>query len=118
MHLSLIMYQVCPGLQSTSSILTRIRGDLFGANITSFIRYLEDALTLFEDRITRIGTDFTRHWYISAALSLLRSLVDPSDATRQEQQAIEHVARQYYRIRASQEDMHSAKEKVCLSSSL
>ncbi|KAJ5198622.1 uncharacterized protein N7498_007739 [Penicillium cinerascens] len=94
-----------------------VPGDLFGANITSFIRYLEDALTLFEDRITRLGTDFTRHWYISAARSLLRSVVDPSDATTQEQQAIEHVARQYYRVRASQEDMHSAKEKLNLTES-
>lgn len=75
-------------------------------------------MTLFEERITRLGTDFTRHWYISAARSLLRSVVDPSDATTEEQQAIEHVARQYYRIRASQEDLHSAKEKVFVISLL
>lgn len=94
-------------------MLTSHTGDLLGANISLFIRYLEDSLILFEDRITRIGTDFTRYWYISAARALLRSIVDPTDATMQEQQAIEHVARQYYRIRASQEDLHSAKDKVC-----
>ncbi|KAJ5119360.1 hypothetical protein N7448_010029 [Penicillium atrosanguineum] len=99
-------------------ICCNVIGDLFGANISSFIRYLEDSLILFEDRTTRTGTDFTRYWYISAARALLRSAVDPSDATMQEQQAIEHVARQYYRIRASQEDLHSAKNKLKLTEPL
>ncbi|KAJ6111408.1 hypothetical protein N7523_007469 [Penicillium sp. IBT 18751x] len=99
-------------------ICYNVIGDLFGANISSFIRYLEDSLILFEDRITRIGTDFTRYWYISAARALLRSVVDRSNATTLEQQAIEHVARQYYRIRASQEDLLSAKIKLKLTESL
>ncbi|CAI7569283.1 unnamed protein product [Penicillium pancosmium] len=65
--------------------------------------------------ITRLGTDFTRYWYISAGRSLLNSARDPSDETRQKQQAIEHVARQYHRIRGSQEDLISVKMMLNLT---
>lgn len=93
-------------------------GDLFGANISSFIQHLEESLVLFEDRITRLGTDFTRYWYISAARSLLSSIMNQSDVISQKRQAIELVARQYYRIRGSQEDLITVKNKVCLSCTL
>ena len=50
--------------------------------------------------------------YISAALGLLRSAMQPSESRVQKQQAIDRVARQYYRILASQEDFSKAKEKI------
>lgn len=91
-------------------------GDLFLGYIEPFIKYLDNCLVVFEDRITRLGTDFTRFWYISAARSLLYSTLNPRNGTREKQQAIELVARQYYRIRGSQDDLISVKDQVSESS--
>ncbi|OQE18755.1 hypothetical protein PENSTE_c017G03406 [Penicillium steckii] len=90
-------------------------GDLFLSYIEPFIKYLDNCLVVFQDRITRLGTDFTRFWYISAARSLLYSTLNPSNETREKQQAIELVARQYYRIRGSQDDLISVKEQLNLT---
>jgi hypothetical protein len=73
---------------------------------------------MLEDRITRLGTGYTHYWYISAACAFLRSALSPEESTAQKQQAIDRVARQYYRVLASQEDLLKAKEKiipVCLN---
>lgn len=67
---------------------------------------------MLEDRITQLGTGYTHYWYISAGCALLRSASSPDTSTVENQQAIDRVARQYYRILASQEDIHIAKEKV------
>ena len=82
------------------------------SNNNNFIQYIEDTLSMLEDRITRLGTGYTHYWYISAACGLLRSTIKPSEAIVQKQQAIDRVARQYYRILASQEDFLKAKEKI------
>ncbi|KAK5807662.1 hypothetical protein VI817_001920 [Penicillium citrinum] len=92
-------------------------GDLFLGHIEPFVKYLDNCLVVFEDRITRLGTDFTRYWYISAARSLLYSTLNPINEIRQKQQAIELVARQYYRVRASQDDLVSVKEQLNLTES-
>ncbi|KAI9836674.1 MAG: hypothetical protein M1819_001310 [Sarea resinae] len=90
-----------------------IQNDLFlNANSNAFIQYVEDALTMLEDRITRLGTGYPHYWYISAACALLRSAVSPEESTAQKQQAIDRIARQYYRVLASQEDFLRAKEKI------
>lgn len=67
---------------------------------------------MLEERITRLGTGYTHHWYISATCSLLRSALRPEDSSAQKQQAIDRVARQYYRVLASQEDFIKAREKI------
>ena len=77
-----------------------------------FIKYLESALLMLEQRITRLGTGYTHYWYISAARSLLRSAMQPEKLIEQKQQAIDGVARQYYRVLASQEDFMKAKESI------
>jgi hypothetical protein len=77
-----------------------------------FIKYLESALFMLEQRITRLGTGYTHYWYISAARSLLRSAIQPEKLMEQKQQAIDGVARQYYRVLASQEDFVKAKESI------
>ena len=90
-----------------------VTDDLFlNSNNNMFIQYVEDALTMLEDRITRLGTGYTHYWYISAACALLRSAMLPRESTAQKQQAIDRVARQYYRVLASQEDFLNAKEKI------
>jgi hypothetical protein len=67
---------------------------------------------MLEQRITRLGTGYTHYWYISAARSLLRSAIQPEKLMEQKQQAIDGVARQYYRVLASQEDFVKAKESI------
>lgn len=95
------------------TILTCSTDDLFlDSQSNTFIQYMENALFMLEDRITRLGTGYTHYWYISAACSLLRSAMRPEDSSAQKQQAIDRVARQYFRIFASQEDFLKAKEIV------
>lgn len=90
-----------------------IRNDLFlDSQSNTFIQYLESALIMLEDRIARLGTGYTHYWYISATSALLRSAIRPEDSSAQKQQAIDRVARQYYRVFASQEDYTKAKEKI------
>ena len=82
-----------------------------------FFQYVEDALVLLEDKITRLGTGYTHYWYISAAYGLIRSEKTPGNATLQKQQAIDRVARQYFKVRASQEDLSVARERLLLTRS-
>ncbi|KAJ6161236.1 hypothetical protein N7470_004632 [Penicillium chermesinum] len=67
---------------------------------------------MLEDRIIQLGTGYTHYWYISAGCALLRSASSPDSSLVENQQAIDRVARQYYRVLASQDDIHLAKEKV------
>ena len=105
-------------LTTIGPLLTLPLLTLFTANIfldsqsSMFIRYLESALLMLEQRITRLGTGYTHYWYISAARSLLRSAMQPEKLIEQKQQAIDGVARQYYRILASQEDFVKAKDSI------
>lgn len=82
------------------------------SNSDTLIQYVENTLTLLADRITRLGTGYTHYWYISAACALLKLTVLPEQATAQKQEAIDKVARQYYRVLASQEDILKAKERI------
>jgi hypothetical protein len=70
---------------------------------------------MLEDKITLLGTGYTHYWYISAAYGLITSKLSPGNATAQKQQAIDRVARQYFKVRASQEGLPQAKEKMLLS---
>lgn len=80
----------------------------------SFLQYVESALAMLEDKITHLGTGYTHYWYISAAYDLVTSKLLPGNAVVQKQQAIDRVARQYFKVRASQEDLPQAKEKFRL----
>jgi hypothetical protein len=80
----------------------------------SFFHYIQDALILLEEKITRLGTGYTHYWYISAAYGLIQLDKTPGNPTAQKQQAIDRVARQYFKVRASQEDLSKAKEKLLL----
>lgn len=79
-----------------------------------FFHCVETALAMLEDKITHLGTGYTHYWYISAAYGLINSKASSGNGTGQEQQAIERVARQYFKVRASQEDLPKAKEKMLL----
>jgi hypothetical protein len=93
--------------------LTISTDDLFlDSQSNTFIQYMENALFMLEDRITRLGTGYTHYWYISAACSLLRTAMRPEDSSLQKQQAIDRVARQYFRVFSSQEDFLKAKESI------
>ena len=80
----------------------------------SYFQYIENALVMLEEKITRLGTGYTNFWYISAAFGLVLSKASPGNAATQKQQAIDRVARQYYKVLASQEDIFSAKERMLL----
>ena len=81
---------------------------------SNYLHYIENALLMLEEKITRLGTGYTNFWYISAAFGLVLSKVSPESAAAQKQQAIDRVARQYYKVLASQEDIFSAKERMLL----
>jgi hypothetical protein len=81
----------------------------------SFLRYVESALIMLEDEITHLGTSYTHYWYISTAYGLVTSKLSSGNATVPKQQAINKVARQYFKVRASQEGLPQAKEKMLLS---
>jgi hypothetical protein len=70
---------------------------------------------MLEDKITYLGTGYTHYWYISAAYGLISSKTSTGNPTAQKQQAIDRVARQYFKVRASQEDLPRAKEKMLFS---
>ena len=76
------------------------------------IQYLEDVLGMLEQRITQHGTGYTYYWYISAASAFLRSVLFPSESTREKEGAINGVTRQYCRILDAQEDIDSAKDMI------
>lgn len=87
--------------------------DLFlDSQSNTFIQYMENALFMLEDRIKRLGTGYTHYWYISAACSLLRSAMRPDESSVQKQQAIDRVARQYFRVFNSQEVFQKARESI------
>ena len=91
--------------------LTSITGNLLlGSNSNTLLQYVNSALDLFSQRITRLGTGYTCHWYISAAYTFLQLVLSPTDQTARKEEAIERVVRQYHRILAHQEDLHKAKE--------
>jgi hypothetical protein len=79
---------------------------------SGFLQHVESALAMLEDKITRLGTGYTHYWYISAAYGLITSKLPSGGTTSQKQQAIDRVARQYFKVRASQEHLPQAKEKM------
>ncbi|KAB8263070.1 hypothetical protein BDV32DRAFT_156607 [Aspergillus pseudonomiae] len=78
----------------------------------AILQYIQNALSMLEDSITYLGTGFTYHWYISAAISFLRSQSQPVKSSTLKQEAINQVVKQYYRVLASQEQFPGAKEKI------
>jgi hypothetical protein len=111
MYISMSIQSMCMIICYCYSCLCIKTDDLF-LNSNTSIQYVENALSMLQDRITRLGTGYTHYWYISAAYALLRSEMSPKQSTTQKQEAIDRVARQYYRVLASQEDFLKAKEKV------
>ncbi|KAE8141325.1 fungal-specific transcription factor domain-containing protein [Aspergillus pseudotamarii] len=90
-----------------------IRADLcVPVDRDALLQYIQNALTMLEDSITYLGTGFTYHWYISAAISFLRSQTQPAKSSTLKQEAINQVVRQYYRVLASQEQFSRAKERI------
>lgn len=88
-------------------------GDLLlSSNISIFIDYIEKAITMLEDRIVQIGTGYTHHWYISAGCALLRLTLSLDQSIHESGQAVDRVARQYYRVMSSQVEIETAKEKI------
>lgn len=67
---------------------------------------------MLEDRILQLGTGYTHHWYISAAQALLRLTLSSEATALESEQAVDRVARQYYRVMASQVDIELAKENI------
>lgn len=67
---------------------------------------------MLEQRIVRLGTGYTHYWYMSAACSLVRTVIFPNVSAGQKEQAIDRVARQYYHVLQSQEDFVKAKEII------
>jgi hypothetical protein len=70
---------------------------------------------MLEEKITHLGTGYTHYWYISAAYGLITPNSSSANPTARKQQAIDRVARQYFKVRASQEDLPQAKDKMLLS---
>ncbi|KAJ5257109.1 hypothetical protein N7478_013213 [Penicillium angulare] len=96
-----------------SLISISLRNDvLLSSNTPIFFEYIEKALALLEDRIVQLGTGYTHHWYISAGRALLSLTCSPEQSTQEGEQAVDRVARQYYRVMASQVDIELAKEKI------
>lgn len=115
MYISINIRSTCCSCTHNSQLTMLILStdDLFlDSQSNTFIQYMENALLMLEDRITRLGTGYTHYWYISAACSLLRSAMRPEDSSIQKQQAIDRVARQYFRVFSSQEDFQKAKESI------
>lgn len=67
---------------------------------------------MLEDRIVQIGTGYTHHWYISAGRALLRLTLSLDQSLHESGQAVDRVARQYYRVMSSQVEIEIAKEKI------
>lgn len=85
----------------------------FSVSHDTIMQFIQKALSMLEDNIAYIGTGFTFQWYISAASSFLRSLVQTERAASLKQEATNQVVKQYYRILASQETFSRAKERTC-----
>lgn len=82
------------------------------SNSAMLIQYLEDVLGMLEQRIAQHGTGYTYYWYISAASAFLRSVLVPSESTREKEEAINRVTRQYCRVLELQEDIDRAKDMI------
>ncbi|KAJ5948600.1 hypothetical protein N7454_001907 [Penicillium verhagenii] len=96
-----------------SYISMNLQNDLLlSSNTPIFIAYIEKALSMLEDRIVQIGTGYTHHWYISSGRALLRLTLSMDQSHHESGQAVDQVARQYYRVMSSQVDMELAKEKI------
>ncbi|PWY69008.1 hypothetical protein BO94DRAFT_590587 [Aspergillus sclerotioniger CBS 115572] len=91
-------------------ISATIQNNLLGSNSNTLLQYVNSALDLLSQRITRLGTGYTHYWYISAAYTFLQLVLSPTDQSGRKEEAIERVVRQYHRILAHQEDLHKAKE--------
>ncbi|KAF3400926.1 hypothetical protein DPV78_006061 [Talaromyces pinophilus] len=98
--------------QSTYTNLIIKNNSFMNSNSAMLIQYLEDVLGMLEQRITQHGTGYTYYWYISAASAFLRSVLFPSESTREKEGAINRVTRQYCRILEAQEDIDSAKDMI------
>ena len=87
--------------------------DIFLHSLSNgFLQYIETALAMLEDKITRLGTGYTHYWYISAAYGLVQSNISQGNPAMQKQQAVDRLSRQYYKILAAQEDLSKAKENM------
>lgn len=82
------------------------------SNSAVLIQYLEDVIGMLEQRITQHGTGYTYYWYISAASAFLQSVLLPSESTKEKEEAINRVTKQYYRVLESQEDIGKAKDMI------
>ena len=71
---------------------------------SSFPRLIQDAFSLLEARIMRLGEGLHQFWFLSAAYGLAQSTSIPEELNLQKRQAIERVSRLFYVILASQED--------------
>ncbi|KAJ5679058.1 hypothetical protein N7462_007302, partial [Penicillium macrosclerotiorum] len=98
--------------QTLTKLILSTEDVLLNSNISVFLQYIDSALNMLQDRIVQLGTGYTHYWYISAGFALLRSAMSPDRSSLENQQAIDRVARQYYRVLASQEDIKLAKENI------
>ena len=87
--------------------------DIFLHSLSNgFLHYIETALAMLEDKITRLGTGYTHYWYICAAYGLVQSNTSQGNPDIQKQKAVDRLSRQYYKVLASQEDLSKAKENM------
>jgi Fungal specific transcription factor domain len=85
---------------------------ILNSNSAMLIQYVEESLVMLETKITQHGTGYTYYWYISAASALLRAMLVPEEASREKEEAISRVTRQYYRILAWQEEPVKARDII------
>jgi hypothetical protein len=73
--------------------------------IPSAINTVEQALSLVQEGVMRIGQGFKEYWYLSAAFSVLQKRNPIPSNISQEQAAVDRIASIYYRVLGSQEDL-------------
>ncbi|OKL57739.1 hypothetical protein UA08_06921 [Talaromyces atroroseus] len=106
-------FRVALAICQTTYINISMQNNLIlNSSSAMLIQYVEESLVMLESKITQHGTGYTYYWYISAASALLRGLLAPEEASREKEEAIGRVTRQYYRILAWQEDLVKARDMI------
>ena len=112
---------ICASLQSRSEYRYILRSILISQAsellLTSnmniyYLCYIHNALSMLENQVVQLGTSYTFYWYISAGYALLQSTINPDQSMLESNQAVERLARLFYRALASQEDIEHAKENI------
>ncbi|KAH8703511.1 hypothetical protein BGW36DRAFT_369443 [Talaromyces proteolyticus] len=85
---------------------------ILSSNTNMILQYLQSVLGMLEDRISRLGTGYTHHWYICAGYAFIRSVLDSTELATQMEEAVSKVTRQYHRILAEQEELRNVERQI------